>query len=238
MDIEGKVAVVTGASRGIGEAVAVALAAKEARLLLVARSEEDLERVAKACREAGSPKVVTLAADLTDLKGLDQVVLSAVREFDGFDILVNNAGVGQARPIEEVTDEEVDRDLALNLRAPYLLTQSAVKVMRRRGAGQVVQITSGLAYRGMAQWSLYAAAKFGLRGMTECVRHEVSKEGIKVGMVAPGYTETHFFDGWGPPEAFNTPIQPEDVAYAVVAMVEQGPHSDIKEITVRNPGSP
>lgn len=238
MDIEGKVAVVTGASRGIGEAVAVALAGKGARLVLVARTEKDLDRVADACRQAGSPKVITLPADLTTHEGLDQVVLASVREFDGFDILVNNAGVGQAKPIEEVTDEEVDRDLAVNLRAPYLLTQSAVKVMRRRGAGQVVQIGSGLSYRGMGEWSLYCAAKFGLRGFTEAVRHEVSKEGIKVGMVAPGYTETHFFDGWGPPEAFNTPIQPEDVAYAVLAMVEQGPHSDIKEITVRNPGSP
>jgi len=238
MDLNGKVAVVTGASRGIGEAVAVAFAREGAQLLLVARTEEDLERVAALCREAGSPRVLPVAADLGTSEGLDHVVMSAVRAFDGFDVLVNNAGVGRAKPIADVDDDEYDRHMAVNLRAPYLLTQAAVKVLRRRGGGQVVQIASGLAYAGRAEWSLYAAAKFGLRGFTECVRQEVAREGIKVGMVAPGYTETHFFDGWGPPEAFRDPIKPEDVAYAVLAMVRQGPRSDIKEITVRNRGAP
>lgn len=235
MDPRDRVAVVTGASKGIGSAVSLALAAAGAKLILVARGEAALQDVAKQCRDAGSPKVVPLVADVGDLKDLDRIVLTAVREFDGFDILVNNAGFGDIKPIEDVTDEEVDRALAVNLRAPYLLTQAAVKTMRRRGAGQVVQIGSGLSYFGRADWSLYAASKFGLRGFTECVRHEVARHGIKVGLVAPGYTRTEFF---GQDRDFDGALEPEDIAHAVMAMVTQPPTSDIKEITVRGPKSP
>ncbi len=238
MDPVDKVALVTGASRGIGEAVAVALAQAGAKLMLVARSSEDLQRVADACQQAGSPRVVLLAADLSTYEGLDAAIMTAVREFDGFDILINNAGAGVARPIEQVGDEEFDQAVALNLRAPYMLTQSAVKVMRRRGGGQVVQIASGLAYFGRAGWSLYCATKFGLRGFTEAVRQEVAAEGIKVGIVAPGPVRTHFFDDWPQPHTFRDPLEPEDVAHAVMAMIRQDARSDIKEITVRNRALP
>lgn len=238
MDIENKVAFVTGASKGIGEAVAKAFATKKARLFLVARSGDRLASLADTCASMGAPEVVTHTADLADPAAVDATVKAVHEAYDGYDILVNNAGVGQPKPITEVRDEELDHDLALNVRTPYVLTRDAVRTMRARGGGQVVQIASGLAYRGMADWSLYAGSKFALRGFTECVRHEVSEEGIKVGTVAPGYTDTRFFDGWGPPEAFREPITPDDVAYAVVAMVEQSGKSDIREITVRNPASP
>lgn len=238
MDPKDKVALVTGASKGIGKAVALALARKGAKLLLVARSEDLLEEVAEACREAGSPKVLPLAADVATYDGLDRIVMTAVRAFNGFDILVNNAGIGDVKPITEVSDEEFDRTLAVNVRAPYMLLQSAVKVMRKRGGGQVVTIGSGLSYVGRADWSLYATTKFAVRGMTESVRQEVSKEGIKVGLVAPGYTETRFFDDIEGEHSFEGALQPEDVAHAVLAMIEQGPASDMKEITVRSPKSP
>ena len=240
--LTGKVAVITGATKGIGRAVALGLAGQGARLLLVARGEAELAETRTACLAAGSPQVATVAADLATLAGLDALVLAAVREFDGFDILVNNAGTGAVAPIEKVSDEEFDRTVAVNLRAPYLLTQAAVKVMRRRGGGQVVQIASGLAYRGAAGWSLYCATKFGLRGFTEAVRHEVSKEGIKVGIVAPGYTETQFFDEWEDTKrgerSFEGALQPDDIAHAVLAMVTQGEASDIAEILVRTRRSP
>ncbi len=240
MDPRNKVALVTGASKGIGAAVSLALAAAGAKLMLVARGQEALEAIAEKCREAGSPKVVTVAADVSQYKDLDRIVMSTVREFDGFDILVNNAGIGSVKPIEDVSDEEYDHAMAVNLRAPFMLTQSAVKTMRRKGTGQIVQIGSGLSYFGRADWSLYAAAKFGLRGFTECVRHEVAKEGIKVGLVAPGYTKTEFFEEF-PDRAernFDGSLMPEDVAHAVMAMITQPATSDIKEITVRGPLSP
>ncbi len=240
MDPRNKVALVTGASKGIGAAISLALASAGAKLMLVARGEEALAAIAQRCREAGSPKVVTVAADVSQYKDLDRIVMSAVREFDGFDILVNNAGIGSIKPMEEVSDEEYDHAMAVNLRAPFMLTQSAIKTMRRKGTGQIVQIGSGLSYFGRAQWSLYAAAKFGLRGFTECVRHEVAKEGIKVGLVAPGYTRTEFFEDFPDrsERTFDGSLMPEDVAHAVMAMITQPATSDIKEITVRGPISP
>lgn len=237
MEVAGKVALVTGATKGIGRAVAIALAGRKAKLVLVARSEVDLAAAKAECLAAGSPNVATVAADLANLKGLDAVVLAAVREFDGFDILVNNAGYGMKAPLTAVTDEEFDRMIAVNLRAPFMLTQSAVKVMRRRGGGQVVQIASGLAYRGLAEWSLYAATKFGLRGFTECVRAEVAAEGIKVGIVAPGYVETDFHAGL-PGQPGLAGLSADEVAHAVMSMILQPGDSDIKEIILRYPGSP
>jgi len=242
MEVAGKVALVTGATKGIGRAIALALARKGAQLLLVARDAEELESAKAECLQAGSPRVSIVAADVGDLRGLDTIVLAAVRDFDGFDILVNNAGIGSLNPIEKVADEEFERMVAVNLRAPYMLTQSAVKIMRRRGGGQVVQVASGLAYRGAAGWSAYCATKFGLRGFTEAVRQEVAREGIKVGIVAPGYTQTEFFEDWPDTKrgerSFEGALQPEDVAHAVLAMVEQGPASDIALMQVRNSRSP
>ncbi len=237
MDPAGKVALVTGATKGIGRAVALALAERGAKLLLVARTETDLADARKACLDAGSPHVATVAADLGDLKGLDAVVLMAVREFDGFDILVNSAGYGMKAPLVAVTDEQFERMINVNLRAPFMLTQSAVKMMRRRGGGQVVQLASGLAYRGLADWSVYAAAKFGLRGFTESVRAEVAGEGIKIGLVAPGYVETDFHKGL-PGQAGLGGLAAGDVAHAVMSMILQPAGSDIKEIIVRHKGSP
>lgn len=239
MDPKDKVAVVTGASKGIGRAVAERLAEHQTRLFLVARDEGLLEEVASACKDAGAPKVVVHQADLSTADGVASTVEAVRATYEGYDILVNNAGVGQPKPMTEVSSDEYDHDMAVNVRAPYLLTRDAIKTFRRHGnGGQVIQIASGLAYRGAAEWSLYCAAKYALRGFTEAVRNEVSEENIKIGIVAPGFTDTHFFDGWGPPEAFRDPITPDDVAYAVLNMIQQSERSDIREITVRNRASP
>jgi NAD(P)-dependent dehydrogenase (short-subunit alcohol dehydrogenase family) len=205
------------------------------------RSDERLATAKQELLAAGSPRVETLSADLATSEGIDQAILAAVRSFDGFDVLVNNAGSGVVKPIAATTEEEFDQLVGLNLKAPYFLTQAAVRIMRRRGGGQVVQIATGLAYRGLPGWSAYAATKFGLRGFTECVREEVSREGIKVGIVAPGYTHTGFFDDIPAEDggrSFEGALEPEDVAHAVMAMVEQSERSDIKQILVRNTRSP
>jgi len=240
VDVRGKVAVVTGGTSGIGRATARALARKGASLLVVARDEARLADVKRELLAAGSPRVETLSADLSTSRGIDETIIAAVRSFDGFDILVNNAGAGLKKRLVDTTEEDFDRLVGLNLRAVYFLTQAAVKVMRRRGGGQVVQVASGVAYRGYADSSLYAATKFALRGLTESVREEVAQEGIKVGIVAPGYTRTRFFEDF-PDRAqrsFEGALEPDDVAHVVMAMVEQAPTSDIKEIQVRNPRSP
>jgi 3-oxoacyl-[acyl-carrier protein] reductase len=229
------IALVTGATKGIGRATAFALAKAGYDLLLTARSESDLQSLAA---EIKGVRVATVAADLATYEGLDKVAMASISNYDGYDILVNNAGIGQVKPVNDVTDEEFDRTIALNIRAPFMLCQHAIKVMRRRGGGQIVNIGSGLSYMGRANWSLYAATKFALRGLTESLRQEVSAEGIKIGLVAPGFTATNFFDNFDPPLDTTKALQPEDIAHAIMSMVQQGKTSDIKEIQVRNSLSP
>lgn len=227
-----KTAIVTGATKGIGRAIAFALHEAGYQLLLCARNQADLEALQKEI-----PNSHVVAADLATYEGLDALCLAAVR-LGGYDVLVNNAGIGDVKPLTDATDEEFDRTIAINLRAPFMLCQHAVKVMRRRGGGQIVNIGSGLSYVGRANWSLYAATKFALRGMTESLRHEVSGEGIKVGLVAPGFTDTNFFDNIDIPVDASNALQPEDIAHAVMSMVNQPASSDMKEIQVRNQLSP
>ncbi|MGB1697261.1 MAG: SDR family oxidoreductase [Thermoplasmatota archaeon] len=229
------VALVTGATKGIGRATALALAAAGHDLLLTGRNETELVELAGQIKGV---RVVTVAADLATYEGLDAVCMTAIQQFDGYDILINNAGMGAVKPATEVSDEEFDRTIAINLRAPFMLCQHAIKVMRRRGGGQIVNIGSGLSYTGRANWSLYAATKFALRGLTESLRQEVSGEGIKVGLVAPGFTATNFFDDFAEPVDTSKALQPEDVAHAILSMVQQPATSDMKEIQVRNSLSP
>lgn len=229
------IALVTGATKGIGRATSLALAAAGYDLLLTGRNENELQSLAA---EIKGVRVATVAADLATYEGLDKVAMAAISQYDGYDVLVNNAGLGDVKPINEVTDEEFDNTIAVNLRAPFMLSQHAIKVMRRQGGGQIVNIGSGLSYIGRANWSLYAATKFALRGFTESLRHEVSSEGIKVGLVAPGFTATNFFDNFDEPVDTSKALRAEDVAHAVMAMVQQSATSDIKEIQVRNSLSP
>lgn len=229
------VALVTGATKGIGRATALALAQAGHDLLLTGRNEAELTALAD---EINGVRVVTVAADLATYEGLDAVCMASIQHFDGYDILVNNAGIGDVKPVNDVTDEEFDQTIAINLRAPFMLCQHAIKVMRRRGGGQIVNIGSGLSFVGRANWSLYAATKFALRGLTESLRQEVSREGIKIGLVAPGFTATNFFDDFAEPVDMSKALQPEDIAHAVMAMVNQSAISDMKEIQVRNQLSP
>ncbi len=238
MDVNGKVALVTGASKGIGAATSLALARIGMRLALVARGEDALDAIAAKCREAGSPRVLTIPADVAEYKDLDRIIMSCVREFNGFDVLVNNAGIGSVKPIEDVSDDEFDHTVAVNLRAPFMLCQVAMKMLRRKSGGQIINVGSGLSYVGRAEWSLYAMTKFGLRGLTESLRHEGAKDGVKVALVAPGYTKTSFFDDEAGERDMDGALHPDDVAHAIVSVVTQPDTSDIKEITVRGPISP
>lgn len=236
--MDGKVALITGASKGIGAATSLALARLGMRLVLVSRGQADLDAIAAKCRDAGAPRVLAIAADVAKYEDLDRIIMSSVREFNGFDVLVNNAGIGSVKPIDDVSDDEYDHTMAVNVRAPFMLCQVAVKMMRRKGGGQIVNIGSGLSYVGRAEWSLYAASKFALRGLTESLRHECAKDGVKVALVAPGFTKTAFFDDEPGERDLDGALHPDDVAHAIVSVITQPATSDIKEITVRGPISP
>jgi short-subunit dehydrogenase len=215
---------VTGASRGIGRAVAVAAASRGARVGLVARSVDDLGAVGEEVERSGGRATIAVA-DLARRAETQQAYATVHAELGPVDVLVNNAGIGSWGPFVEVAEEDADRVLALNLVAVLDLTRLVLPEMIRRRRGHVVNIGSVAGRLGVPFESVYSTTKFGLVGFTEALAVEVAPFGVEVSMVNPGPVATAFGARSGWPSA--TPrwpraVAPERVADAVVAAVERG----------------
>jgi len=219
---DGRVALVTGASRGIGEAIARRLAAEGATLLAAARSTNQLERVVADIAGAGG-RARALALDVSDASAIDVVVKSALEEHGQIDVLVNNAGIAEDNLILRMSREAWDRVIATNLTGAFLLTQAVVKGMVRRRYGRIINVTSVVGLMGNAGQANYAAAKAGLVGLTRSVARELGSRNVTCNAVAPGFIATSMTDRMTE-QARGTlseqiPVQrlgtPEDVAAAV-----------------------
>ena len=217
-DLRGKTAVVTGASKGIGYAIAAALAQAGANVVLCARSAED---VARACRELegkGQGRVVGVTCDMRVYDEARRLIGRAVEEFDRIDILVNNAGVGVFAPIDELSVDDWHRVIETNLNGVFYACHAAIPHMKRRGGGYIINIASLAGKNPMLGGSAYNASKFGLVGFSEAMMLDVRHQGIKVSYVMPGSVATHFNDHT-PSDADAWKIQPEDVAQIVIDLL-------------------
>lgn len=232
----GTVAVITGASSGIGAAIAIALAREGARLLLAGRSVEKLELVAERARDL-SPGVETFAADLADDERVHDLAARAVGAFGGVDVLVHSLGLFAGGPIETSPVEDLDRQYRINTRAPYVLTQALLPSLLAR-QGQVVFVNSGAGINpARGQWGAYAASKHALRALADSLRDEVNKRGVRVISVYPGRTatpmqeEVHRFEGKPyDPERF---LQPQDVASAVLNALALPRTAEVTDLQIR-----
>jgi len=232
---EQRVAIVTGASCGIGKSLALSFAEAGIRVAICARTKGALDDIAKTINKDGG-ECLPIQTDVTKKKEVQGMVKKVVDRYGRVDILVNNAGVGNFIPIEETSEEEFDRIISTNLKGAFLAIQACIPYMRERGGGQIVNISSVLGYQGCCDASAYCASKWGLRGLTEALRCELKPSGIKIGLVAPGLTETDYFDDWDIKPALHSALKPEDVSSAVMAIACQSEKSDIKEILVENIG--
>jgi NAD(P)-dependent dehydrogenase (short-subunit alcohol dehydrogenase family) len=211
-------AVVTGASGGIGEAIALELAREGARLLLSGRSAEKLDRVAERARDL-SPDVETFAADLAGDEAVRALADRALAAFGGVDLLIHSIGLFLGGPFASPV-EDLDRQYRINVHAPYLLTQALLPSLLSR-QGQVVFVNSSSGFHpARAGWVAYSASKHALRAVADGLRDEVNAKGVRVLTVFPGRTatpmqeEVHRYEGRPyAPERF---LQPEDVATAVL----------------------
>ena len=228
--LAGQVAVVTGASRGIGLAIARRLGQMGARVSLCARNAANLERAASGLRAAGI-QVLALRTAVTRGVEVASLVSETQRTFGPVDILVNNAGIGIFGPFQEQTEADWNSVMDTNLKSVFLVSRAVAPEMIRRKTGHIINIGSLAGKSALANGAIYCASKWGLLGLTGCMAEELRAHGIRVSAICPGSVATEFS-----PHAGKDParmLQPEDVAHAVAALVTQAPGSFISEVLMR-----
>ena len=187
--LRGRGALVTGGGRGIGAATARALAAAGARVVVSARSIEQIEGIAREIRESGSD-AKALPADVTDVAALEAMIAEADDFLGGIDILVNNAGASSSAPLHRTTIEEWHRLLELNATSAFVATRAALPGMLTRGSGRVVMIASVAGLHGARYIAAYAASKHAMMGLMRSVAAEVDGTGVTCNAICPGYVDT------------------------------------------------
>jgi 3-oxoacyl-[acyl-carrier protein] reductase len=234
--LDDKVALVTGAGRGIGKAVALRLAQSGCRLVLTARSLAELEKVQEEVRKDGGQAAI-VGADLARDEDIQHVAEDAQRAFGGVDFLINNAGWGKRAPVVRAKIEDIDQTLRLNLRAPILLARQLLPSMLERRDGAVINIGSVSGKSGEADGAAYSASKFGLIGFTQSLYEEVREYGIKVAVILPGFVDTPMI----PPVKHldrAKMIQADDVAQSVLYVLTSPLTACPVEITIRPQRTP
>jgi 3-oxoacyl-[acyl-carrier protein] reductase len=228
--LSGEVALVTGGNRGIGRAIAQRLASLGASVAICGRDRSALKESADALAKSGRP-VFSYAADVALSADVSSLISKTEARLGPITILVNNAGIGLFGPAHEKTEADWDRVLDSNLKSVFLVSRAVAPSMIRRGAGDIINISSLAGRNTFAGGGIYCASKWGVVGLSGCMAEDLRDHGIRVSVICPGSVATEF-SGRGPKDASKA-LCPEDVAHAVEAIVTQGPQSFISEIHLR-----
>ncbi len=228
--LEGKVALVTGASRGIGLAVARRLGSMGARVSLCARDVKRLESAADECTRAGAV-AIAVAADVTHPADIAKLVDTTEQLLGPVEILVNNAGVGHFGPFQAAREADWDKVVDTNLKAVFLLSRAVAPGMIRMKSGHIVNVASLAGKNVFSGGAIYCASKWGLLGLTGCMAEDLRAHGVRVSAICPGSVATEFNLPGGRDR--NKMLQPDDVAHAVAMLLTQAPQSFISEISMR-----
>lgn len=234
-DVRGKIALITGASGGIGMALAVKLAQLGMDLVLCGRSEEKLEKT-RAAVEACGVRTCLFTGDLTADGVPAACIDAAVQAFGGLDVLINNAGMALNCDFEKTSAEQFDRIMATNVRAPYFLCQAALPVLRGSGHATIINVASVVAHKGYPQQSAYAASKHALLGLSKSLANEVYQDGIRVHVIAPGAVFTDMVRISRPDLTEEGMILPEDIAEVAAFFITHRTNAVIDEIEVHRAG--
>lgn len=228
-------AVVTGASSGIGESIVLGLAEEAMKLRLVGRNRMALTTVAE-CARVKSPDVITYATDLGQDDQIEELKRDLMRDCQGVDVLIHNAAVVFLGPVETSPVDELDQQYRINVRAPYILTQALLPMLRARH-GQIVFVNSSVGLSTRANIAQYAATKHALKAIADCLRAEVNADGMRVLSVYPGRTSTpgqekiHAAEGKSyTPERL---LQPADVARIIIDALKAEKTAEITDISIR-----
>ena len=206
--LQDKVVMITGASRGLGRALALAFSREGANLVITSRNEDALKPVAEEVEGAGA-EVLAIAADVSKSEDVEKLLSAAAERFGRIDVLVNNAGLlGPRVPIAEYPEDEWRKVLEANLTGPFLLSKAVIPHMPE--GGSIVNITSGVSIEGRPRWGAYSVSKFGLEGLTQILAAELEEGGIRVNSVDPGSMRTEMRAAAYPDEDPMTLITPEE----------------------------
>jgi NAD(P)-dependent dehydrogenase (short-subunit alcohol dehydrogenase family) len=239
VNLKGKVAMITGASRGIGRAVAHAYVDAGAAVVITARTEDALNRVRAELLEKNGA-VLARAADVSQKDQIVELVDAAIAEFGRIDALVNNAGTlgpTPRPPLIEFDEHAFNEVLRINVTGPFLMTRAVLPHMLERGAGSIINVTSGASY-GYAEWGAYGISKAALEAMTRTWADELDGTGIRVNMVNPGHVLTEMLREAYPGEDLSEAAQPEDITPVFVWLASDaskgtnGEHFEAEEFEI------
>ncbi len=219
MKLSGKVAIVTGAGRGIGRAAALALAREGAAVVLAARTQTEIEAVSDEVGALGAT-ALPVAADVTRETEIGEMVDRTLATFDRVDVLVNNAGAGiPLRPVVDLPKDDWDRILQVNLTGSFLCAKAVLPVMMRQRSGKIINVASIGGRMGIAGNSAYGAAKAGLINLTHCLAAEAKPFGIDVNAVCPSGTDTRLLHEIGRAKGRTNLSRPEEIANVILFLV-------------------
>lgn len=233
--LAGQVALITGATSGIGGAAARAFLAEGADLVVVARRDERLRRLADEARAVGR-RCVAVAGDVRQEATAERAVKAAMEQLGRLDILVNNAGIGIYKNLDQTSANDYDAMMDTNMRSTFLFTRHAVPVLLERRAGMIINVSSMAGVMGFPGEAVYCATKFAQVGFTQALDRELRPHGIKVGVVCPGGVKTEFALGTGRTEAgvaASGMLEAQDVADAILLMATQRAGARVMEIRMR-----
>ena len=230
--LAGKVAIVTGASRGIGRAISVALAEEAATVVLAARSIQELQKTAGQVTEAGGQAKI-VHVELTEEKSIRNLIQVIGEKLGRLDILVNNAGVTHSAPLDQTSTEDWQRCISINARAPFILCREALPLLKNSESAHIINIASVVGVKGYPLQSAYTASKHALRGMTMSLAEELKGSNIRVHLLCPGGVDTDMVDNVRPDIAKGELIKPQEIAELVIYLVTHKGNAVVDELRIR-----
>ncbi len=231
MSLDNKIAVVTGASRGIGRAIALELARQGAYVIVTARNEQELEDLVSSIKSEGG-KASAVALDITDETAIRQFASDLVDSNTAVDILINNAGIGSFQSVTDTDSQLWDDTMDVNVKGTFLICKYLVPLMQAQKRGHIISIASDVSKRTFADGALYCASKYAQDAFCSALRKEVRKDNIKVSVVYPGLVETWFNNNTPGANENNVQLNPEDIAASVSHILTAPAHVVIDELMI------
>ena len=236
MNSANQVAIITGASKGIGKAIAIGLGKMNYQTVLIGRNREDLKNVADKIANSGGPLPLQFSLDITDSGKVKETVSDVVKQFGQIDILVNNAGIHFGGSLD-LPEQDFKKMLETNLVAQLVFVQEVVPVMKKQQSGYIFNVSSRSGKVGFAGGGGYSASKFGLLGLNESLYRELTPQGIKVTALCPAWVNTQMAREAGTPLKAEEMIQPEDLYRTIIWLLSLSSGACVKEVVITNPKS-